>query len=563
MLVITLAWPSLSMLSLNFCLSENSVANNRSTTKEYRRRACTGISLPTPYMSKQQITTSKGLIHNTFFNVTTQIIQAVITFFLIRFFLGKLGEVKYGVWIIVASIFNYRTTISMGLNSSINRYIPVYLATNDEEGIQRVISSSFFFYSALSIVLILASLVVYYNIGSWFAIGPNLVPTAGILVLVVGFCFATAMPLQLSSAILSGLQRYDLINLAILIHLIIRTVLLVILLSVGYGVITIGLMFGLSEISVRVMQLIFIKKLMPHITISLKDVDFQLLREMLAYGINTLLYAMAGLIMYKSSDIIIGIFISTAHVARFSVAAASVMLLSKVEAFTRAIKPAVSDLDARDDRSRIHEVAFLSQKYILLLLIPAICFLVVMGREFLSVWVGAKFPEPTIVDELSVVLAILAIGHGLRLSQHSNFMVLVGKGEHRAFGILAAISAIFCVTLAVLSIKVLNLGLIGIAWSNFLPMAITSGMVLPVYFNWKMHISMRESLQRVWWPALLGSLPSVIMISTWKYLAPPDSWFEIFAVVTAATATTLASGWFLSLKAIERKRFIYILAQRK
>ena len=259
-------------------------------------------------MSKHQITTSTSLIHNTLFNVITQIIQAVITFFLIRFFLGKLGEAKYGVWIIVASIFNYRTMLSMGLNSSINRYIPVYLATNDEEGIQRVISTSLFFFSALSIVLILASIVVYYNIGSWFAIGPNLVATAGILVLVVGFCFAIAMPLQLSSAVLSGLQRYDLINLAILIHLFIRTVLLVILLSFDYGVVTIGLMYGLSEISVRVMQLIFIKKLMPHISISMKNIDFKLLRQMLAYGINTLLYAMAGLIMYKSSDILIGIF---------------------------------------------------------------------------------------------------------------------------------------------------------------------------------------------------------------------------------------------------------------
>ena len=434
---------------------------------------------------------------------------------------------------------------------------------DDEEGIQRVISSSLFFFSVLSVVFILASLVIYYNIGSWFAIQADLVPTASILVLVVGLCFGLAMPLQLSNAILSGLQRYDLINLAILIHMIIRTVLLVILLSVGYGVVTIGLMFGLSEISVRIMQLIFIKKLMPHISISLKNIDFKLLREMLAYGINTLLYAMAGLIMYKSSDIIIGIFMSTGHVARFYIAAASVMLLSKAEAFTRAIKPAVSDLDARDDTSRINEVAFLSQKYILILLIPAICFFVVMGREFLSVWVGAKLSDPTIVGELSTVLAILAVGHGLRLSQYSNFMVLVGKGEHRVFGILAGISAIFCVTLAILSIKVLNLGLIGIAWSNFLPMAIISGAALPLYFNWKMHISIRESMQRVWWPALLGSLPSVLMICIWKYLAAPDSWFEILAVVIAVAAMTLASSWLLSLEVIERKRFMHVLIRRK
>ena len=100
-------------------------------------------------MSEQYITTSKRLIHNTIFNVMTLVSGAVITFFLIRFFLAQLGESRYGVWVLIGSIFQYRRLLDMGMNSSIDRYIPVNLARRDDDAIQRVISTSFFFFAAL------------------------------------------------------------------------------------------------------------------------------------------------------------------------------------------------------------------------------------------------------------------------------------------------------------------------------------------------------------------------------------------------------------------------------
>lgn len=514
-------------------------------------------------MINSPVTTSKRLVHNTFFNVAGLICNATIGFFLIRFFLGQLGETRYGVWVLIGSIFRYRDMLSMGLNSAINRYIPVYLAKNNNDGIQRVISTSLFFFSTVAVVLILSSVAIYYNIGSWFAIKPELVAPARVLVLVVGFCFAFAMPLQLSSAVLSGLQRYDIINLAVLIPLLLRTVLLIALMLRGYGLITMGLTFGISEIVMRILQFVFVRKLLPEVSLSFKSVDFKLLREMLAYGINTFLYAMGAIIIYKASDIIIGIFLGTAGISQFAIAAAAVLLLSQfLQAFTAAIKPAVSDLDARDEHSRVREIAFLTQKYSLLLLIPAGCFLVVMGREFLWVWVGEKFQDPAVINSMGVILAILTVGHCVRLAQHSNFVVLVGRGQHKVFGILTALMALFCVSASIISVKVFNLGLLGIAWSIFLPMTLISGVVLPIYFNWKMHISTHESIRRVWWPALLGTLPAVAMISIWKYLARPDSWLQIGGVVIAAMALTLVSSWFLSFSDLERKRFLRILVPR-
>ncbi len=514
-------------------------------------------------MSEQRITTSKKLIHNTLFNVVALVSNAVVGFFLIRFFLGQLGEERYGIWVLIGSIFRYRNLLSMGLNSAVNRYIPIYLAKSDNDGIQRVINTSLFFFSTVAIVLVLASLLIYYNIGSWFAINPDMVTAAGMLVLVVGFCFALAMPLHLSSAVLSGLQRYDIINLVVLVFLLLRTILLVVLLLRGYSLITMGLVFGISEVAVRALQFIFARKLLPQVSLSLTSIDFKFLREMLAYGINTFLYAMGALIIYKASDLVIGIFIGTTEVSQFAIAAAGVLLLSQfLHAFAAAIKPAVSDLDARDEHSRVREISFLTQKYSLLLIIPAGCFLVVMGKEFLWIWVGEKFRDPAVINSMGTILAILTVGHCLRLAQHSNFLVLVGRGEHKLFGIFTALMALLCVSASIVSVKVFNLGLLGIAWSNFFPIVSISGIVLPIYFNWKMHISARESIRRVWWPALLGVLPSVAMISVWKYVAPPNSWLQIAAVIITTMALTLASSWLLSLDATERRRFVHVALRK-
>jgi O-antigen/teichoic acid export membrane protein len=514
-------------------------------------------------MTHQYITTSKRLIHNTIFNVVTLVSGAITTFFLIRFFLAQLGESRYGVWVLIGSIFQYRRLLDMGMNSSIDRYIPVNLARRDKDGVQRVISTSLFFFTALAVVLGLMTLLLYDNIGAWFTIADNMVGTAGVLVLIVGSSFVLSMPLQVSSALLCGLQRYDILNLTELLMLLLRTFLVIILLAQGFGLLTMGLVYGASEVLVKAAQFVYARKLLPDASFSIRSIDFKLLKEMLVYGINTCLYRTGGLLILKATDLVIAVYIGTAEVSQFAVAIAGILLLTQLlRAFATAIKPAVSDLDARDEHSRVREISFLMQKYSLLMIIPAGWFLIVMGREFLQIWVGEKFQDPGIVNSLGVVLAVLAVGHCLRLSQYSNFLVLVGKGDHRLFGIVSIVTGLLCISSSVVTVKVFDLGLLGIAWSNCVPMALISGIVLPIYFNKKMKISMRESFVKIWWPAFLGCTPTIIVISIWKYFNSPGSWTSIAAVVVFSMILTCISAWCLSLTSRERERFIKTLILR-
>ena len=503
------------------------------------------------------VTTSGRLIRNTFFNVLMLMSNAIIAFFLIRFFLGRLGEARYGVWVLIGSIFRYRLVLGMGLNSAINRRIPMYLARDDEEGIQKVAGTALLFFLTVGFILVLLTVVLSWKIGDWFAIEPEFVRDASVLVLAVGFGFAASTPLQLATAVLSGLQRYEIISIVTLVILTVRTSVIVVLLLRGHGLLTLGILYGVSEIASRAIQFFFVRRLLPGISVSLRSVDRTLLKEMLFYGMNTFLYATGALIIYRASETIAGIFLGTSEVAQFSVAAAGVLLLSEfVQAFTTAIKPAVSDLDTRDEHVRVRQLAFLTRKYSLLVIIPAGAFLVMMGREFLTVWVGEKFENPAVIPSMAAILTILTFGYCLMLTQHSNFLVLAGRGEHKVFGLLTALEAILCVASAVFAVAVLRWGLRGIAWSNLVPMTLVAGVILPIYFNRKMRISAWDNITHVWWPALLGTLPSVLLIATWNRVSPPDSWLGLLAVVGAVAVTTVVFSWFLSVESVERRRLL-------
>ena len=505
------------------------------------------------------MTTSRTLVRNTLSNLVMLMSNAIIYFLLIGFYLRCFGWERNGVWVLVGSVFRYRMVLGLGLNSAINRRIPMYLAKDDEKGIRKVVSTALFFFSIMALVLVVLTVILSVKIGDWFSIPPELVREASVLTWVVGLGWAISTPLQLTTAVLSGMQRYDMVSIVTVVSLTLRTILTVVLLLRGYGLVTLGLIYAVSEIASRGVQHLLARRLLPKGYMSWRHVDRTLLKEMLFYGMNTFLYAVGVLIIYRASETITGICLSPANVSQLQVAAAGLLLLSEfMQAFTGAIKPAVSDLDARDDQEKVRLIAFLMKKYSLLILIPAAAFLMIMGREFLTVWIMRASGDVATVQSMATILAILTAGYCLVLSQHSNYLVLSGRGEHRVFGILTAVEAVLCISIAVYSVQVLGWGLEGIAWSNLLPMGLVAGIILPIYFIRKMKISAWDSLRNVWLPALLSTLPSVALIGAWKYFAPPASWAGLFGVVAAAGATTVLCSWFLGMDAVEHQRLLSV-----
>ena len=490
------------------------------------------------------------VVTNVLWNAAASLISSVIAFALVPFLLHRLGEAVYGVWALVGSVFAYSVVFQLGLASAVNRFVPVRLASGDLAGLRAVVSTSAAFLLGVGVIVMLLTLVLHHWLARIFQIPPELLEDARLCVLVVGSCAAVGAFTSATGAVLSGYQRYDLMAGSRLVVALVRTTVLVLLVVQGYGLVTVALVYGLSELAINAINLAFCLRLLPGRPFSRRAFDAGLLREMLGYGFNTFNYILGALLLLKVGEVLIGMYRNAEEVAQYSIVTASVLTLTTVvEAFCAAIKPAASDLDAHSDHVRLKELTLLSQKYSLFLILPSAAFLLIMGHEFLLIWTRKDFPL------LPTVLAIVAVGHAVRLSQHSSFFVLVGKGEHRYFGQLMVVMAASTVLLGWLSLAVLDLGLIGIALASAIPLVIGSGIFLPHHVCKQLGIAGAESFRLVWMPAFLGAAPGIALLIAWKFVMPPRNWPELFLLVAVVAGTTLLAAWKLGLGEAERSRF--------
>lgn len=164
----------------------------------------------------------------------------------------------------------------------------------------------------------------------------------------VGILGAASLPLRPYGAVLSGLQRYGVHALAPLFFNCLRAVAVVWALRSGYGVLAVGWSFAGSELLVVATYALFARRALGRFGLAWRALDLGLLREMLAYGVNTFLYITGTVILLKGSELIIAVLLGPAEITRFAVMMAPLLLLSAVaQASSAVIKPAVSDLDAR------------------------------------------------------------------------------------------------------------------------------------------------------------------------------------------------------------------------
>jgi len=115
-----------------------------------------------------------------------------------------------------------------------------------------------------------------------------------------------------------------------------------------------GLIFGLCEITIRLFQTFFVVKLLPaYIHLPTIKVDVPCFGK--CCTMEAIHYVHTGnMIIYKSSDIIIGIFLSTKDITRYYVASAGMLMLGTfIEAFAAAIKQpsAISMQEIKNIRS--------------------------------------------------------------------------------------------------------------------------------------------------------------------------------------------------------------------
>src|SRR6267378_1763325 len=312
-------------------------------------------------------------------------INIVTGIFLSPFILHHLGDTAFGVWVLIFSVTGYYGLFDLGIRSSVVRYVSKFTATNENEELAKVVNTSLFSYSCIGLASMVVTLLLCFYVDHVFAkIPPEMIPTARWLLLMVGGSVALGFPLGVFNGFLEGLQRFYILNWSNVIATLLRTVLIVVVLNRGYGLIMVAFITIVLPMIASLIRAVIAMQLRP-VPLGAKYVDRATFRRIANYSSSTFLIMVAGRLKFKTDEIVIGTMISAAAVTYFNIG-------NRVCAF---------------------------------IIFPICATLIILGKSVIQVWMGKKYVETSYP-----VLVIMIIACTLWWSQSASGRVLFGMSKH-------------------------------------------------------------------------------------------------------------------------------------
>jgi len=445
------------------------------------------------------------------------LVNGIVGFFLAPFIIHHLGDDAYGLWILIYSITGSYGLFDLGIRSSVVRYVSKFHALGDRAELSRLLSTTLFAYSIVGLIATAVTVFGAIYLDRIFHIPPGFVHTARLLFLMVGLSLALDFPLGIGGGVLDALQKFYLANLTRLASSVLRAILIVIALSRGKGLITLGLITVVLPLIASGVRVFMAVRALP-VPISARYINRNTLRQMAGYSSATLIIMVAARLRFRTDAMVIGAFLSAAAITMFSIGSrlvsfATDIVVSLAEVFT----PMASQFEARKDLQALQRMFVLGSRACGMVMFPCTVILVVLGKSVIRVWVGQRY-----VADAYPVLLILVLATTLWTSQATSGRVLMGTGRHKTMALVVLIEGIANLVLSIVLVK--PYGIVGDALGTAIPLAITSIFFLPQYLCSTLGVPVLQFLRQAYLAPLLCSFPLALTLAVLNSLFPTPSY---------------------------------------
>jgi O-antigen/teichoic acid export membrane protein len=454
---------------------------------------------------------SRKLATNTFFTFLGRCWTFVLTLLLTPYILSHLNVQDFGAWVLMSmfiSAFNPGQVILFDLGLVFVKYISHYYTHEDYDQINRVLFSGLVFYGVFGIALVTIGLIIQKPLFRAFHISD----TAADIYLIVLISSAVANVAAMFLSVFKGIQRMDK-STSIEVKLsLLNAAGTVLFLEAGWRMFGLAMNALINACCAVALTWWAVHRTMPKVGIHGKF-DRTLLRGMLSYGMKMQVSSLGALVCFQVPKLIISRFLGLATVSFYEVS-------SRLTLFMRAFPlvmistliPATAELGARNDRGKILQTYLMASKYVAMITVAMVAFLIVEARPILMLWLGRGF-------ESSVVLVqILAIGFGANIlgGPASQTGAGVGRPEFdmRSTLLLAGLTPILGLIL------VHYFGAAGTAAGTSVALIVATGYLLITFHKNYVGNSARSVLADIYLRPIAGGIAASLGILSLHQLVP-------------------------------------------
>ncbi|MCG3148769.1 MAG: hypothetical protein PCFJNLEI_02216 [Verrucomicrobiae bacterium] len=475
-------------------------------------------------------------------------VQVLVGLWLVPFTLQYLDRERFAIFSLTLGILGWLALLDFGITGGLRVQAARLTGRPNPDELNRLVSSAFFTQCAVVVAVLLVGSGIALGFSHFFDVRPDLFHEAQIVFLIAVVGSALSVAGQTFSALLIAHQQVHVDNLIGLLLIVIRTVLTVVLLKLGWGLYSLAVAHVAARLVTAVLAVIRSYRVVPGLQIRYSLASWESLRGMTNLGIWFTLGSIAGIAIESLDSLVTAKVVSVATVTTLALTSRLYEFVgSLVYVITETARPMLGQLFGENkledaQRTYRHLVALSTGSAVVFALSvwTANC-------AFVTRWVGAQNYGGLVVDTIL----------GLNLIMHMWVM------PNRA--VLSANLVVRPQTLARLVEGGVNLGLsiwLGSYWGlrGVLVATFISGILTTVwYLPYLTAQQFQCSFQKVFWkdsaPILLLVICLVPVAILGRYLATQLMGYTGAFVGMAVTgAAGLALMWAVVCDASLRAR---------
>ena len=462
-------------------------------------------------------------ISNTVYNSGFKLFNQLIALFVLPLFIKNLGAELYGIWIISGVLIGYLEMVDLGFSDGVMREVSNTYANKDITGFRKVINSSLFLFILIGLVILILIILFRDNIINLLAVKSKDYELAKQVLLTTAFFAPFLWGTRLTGIIFQGTLRFKEYSILSGIQSLGKTVAMIVLLYLGYGIIDIIIITNIIFLVLWIPSIFVLLKVSPETKVDFKYFSRDTLMKIAPFSFAVFYAQIISMLALQADNLIIGVAISMTGVTAYTVASKLFYTsYTYMGMISGVFQPTSYQAFAQNDRSMIEKLMFKGTKYMTLLYTPVGYIGIIISPLFIETWVGKEYLPYAIWSQLFMAVFVLTSGYGLPVNLAFN------SGQTRSANILKTTFILVNLVIGVLLVKKYGIGgpiigtlvagllgpltfpyfcgLVGVEWKKpFIETLKIIGVNLPmaVFFYWMATFLSPGWLNLLWFSGLI------------------------------------------------------------
>lgn len=489
-------------------------------------------------------------------NYVSIILNAVVGLLYTPYMLRMMGQSEYGLYALVGSVISYLTVLDLGLGNAIIRYTAKYRAEGKQKEQYEMFGMFLVLYTIIGIIALFAGMSLYFNVDNMFGDTMSSVELdrARIMMLILVFNLAVTFPMSIYGSIITAYERFVFPKVVNIIRIILNTIVMIVLLHLGYKAIAMVVLQTLFNLLTLVINYIYCKKEL-HIHVVFGKFQWGFLKEIAVYSFWIFLNVIMDKIYWSTGQFILGIVSGTVAISVFAIA---IQLQGMYMGFSTAISsvflPKVTGMVAvKNDNKEISNL-FIRTGRIQNIVMAFILFgFITFGRQFIQLWAGPDY------SDAYIIAIIFFVSLYIPLIQNLGITILQARNQMKFRSLLYVAIALVALLMEYLLSRVW--GGIGCALAIGGALLLGQGLIMNIYYKAKQGLDVGA----FWSEILKMNIIPVLLTAFFIYFFHDHaitSWLGLGVSILIYSIVYILLFYIFSMNASEKDLFVAPLRKR-